>query len=67
MSTTTIILVKLQPLEGYLRYKMITSQNVSFEAQVKNFFISYKIYVPFSGVFPSTFLQPVNGKKKTQS
>ena len=26
--------------KGYLRYKMITSQNVSSEAQVKNFFIS---------------------------
>ena len=26
--------------KGYLRYKTITSQNVSSEAQVKNFFIS---------------------------
>ena len=27
-------------LKGYLRYKLITSKNVSSEAQVKNFFIS---------------------------
>ena len=27
-------------LKGYLRYKTITSQNVSSEAQIKNFFIS---------------------------
>ena len=26
-------------LKGYLRYKTITSQNVSSEAQIKNFFI----------------------------
>ena len=26
--------------KGYLHYKMITSQNVLSEAQVKNFFIS---------------------------
>ena len=26
--------------KGYLCYKMITSQNVSSEAQVKNFFVS---------------------------
>ena len=25
-------------LKGHLRYKMITSQNVSYEAQAKNFF-----------------------------
>ena len=37
------------PLKGYLCNKMITSQNVSSEAQVKNFFfISYESYVPFS-------------------
>ena len=35
-------------LKGYLRYKIITSQNVSSEAQVNNFFISKKHYVPFS-------------------
>ena len=29
-----------QDFKGYLRYKTITSQNVSSEAQVKNFFIS---------------------------
>ena len=28
------------PFKGYLRYKTITSQNVSSEAQIKNFFIS---------------------------
>ena len=27
-------------IKGYLRYKMITSQNVPSEAQIKNFFIS---------------------------
>ena len=27
-------------LKGYLRYKMLTSQNLSSEAQIKNFFIS---------------------------
>ena len=35
-------------LKGYLRYKKITSQNVSSDAQVKNFFISQESYVPFS-------------------
>ena len=35
-------------IKGYLRYKMITSQNVPSEAQIKNFFISLKNYVPFS-------------------
>ena len=39
----TILLVKY-----YLRYKTITSQNVSFEAQFKNFLTSSKSYVPFS-------------------
>ena len=29
-----------QIVKGYLHYKTITSQNVSFEAQVKKFFIS---------------------------
>ena len=27
-------------IKGYLRYKLLTTQNVSFEAQVKNCFIS---------------------------
>ena len=36
------------PFKGYLCYKTITSQNVSSEAQVKNFFISKKSYVIFS-------------------
>ena len=31
-------------IKGYLRYKMITSQNVPSEAQIKNF---VKNYVPF--------------------
>ena len=35
-------------LKGYLRCKTITSQNVPFEAQVNNFFVSEKNYVPFS-------------------
>ena len=35
-------------LKGYLHYKTITSQNVSSEAQIKNFFISKKNYIPFS-------------------
>ena len=30
-------------LKGYPRYKTITSQNASSEAQIKKFFISYKI------------------------
>ena len=34
--------------KGYLRCKTITSQNVSSEAQIKNFFILWKSYVPFS-------------------
>ena len=33
-------LLKTELFKGYLRYKMITSQNVPFEAQIKNFFIS---------------------------
>ena len=36
------------PFKGYLRYKTITSQNVPSKAQIKNVFISYKNYVPFS-------------------
>ena len=32
-------------LRDYLSYKMITSQNVSSEAQVKNFIISKKSYI----------------------
>ena len=31
-------------VKGYLRYKTVTSQNVSFEAQVKYFFISQKLF-----------------------
>ena len=34
--------------QGYLSYKTITSQNVLSEAQVENFFILQKSYVPFS-------------------
>ena len=40
--------VMLKLFKGYLFFKMITSQNVSSEAQVKNFFISQKSYIPFS-------------------
>ena len=32
-------------VKGYLRYKTITSQNVSSEAKIKHFFISQKNYV----------------------
>ena len=32
----------------YLRYKTITSQNVPSKAQIRNFFILQKNYVPFS-------------------
>ena len=35
-------------LKGHLRYKTIISQNVSSEAQIKNFFISQKNYVLYS-------------------
>ena len=35
-------------LKGYLRYKKITSQNVPSKAQIKDFFISNKNYVPFA-------------------
>ena len=35
-------------VKGYLHYKTIISQNVPPKAQIKNFFISYKNYVPFS-------------------
>ena len=37
-----------EKIKDYLRYKTITSQNVPSKAQIKNFFISYKNYVPFS-------------------
>ena len=33
--------------KGYLHCKMITSQNVSFDARVKNFVIFQKSYIPF--------------------
>ena len=35
-------------IKGYLHYKTVTSQNVSSEVQIKNFFISLKNYVLFS-------------------
>ena len=35
-------------IKDYLRYKTITSQNVPSIAQIKNFFVSLKSYVPFS-------------------
>ena len=44
----TIIYQNYIFVKGYLRYKTITFQNVSFEAQIKNFFLSEKNYVPFS-------------------
>ena len=41
---------KFRQYESYLRHKTITSQSVSSEVQVKNFFILFqkKRYVPFS-------------------
>ena len=39
---------RIMALKGYLRYKTITSQNLSSEAQVKNFFYVVENYVPFS-------------------
>ena len=35
-------------IKGYVRYKTITSQNVPSKVQIKNFFISWKNYVPLS-------------------
>ena len=35
-------------LKGYLHYQTITSQNVLSEVQVKNFFILWKCYTPFT-------------------
>ena len=40
--------MKIKALKGYRRYKTITSQNAPSKAQIKNFFISKKNYVPFS-------------------
>ena len=34
---------RIMALKGYLRYKTITSQNVSSEAQIKNFFCVVEI------------------------
>ena len=44
----SICLLKTDFLKGYLPYKIITSENSSSEAQVDNFFILQKSYVPFS-------------------
>ena len=49
---------QMRKVKGCLLYKMITSQNVSFEASVKNFFISLKIYVPFFKMFKVLHFQP---------
>ena len=35
-------------IKGYLRFKTLTSENVLSKAEVKDFFISQKSYVPFS-------------------
>ena len=35
-------------IKGYLRYNTITSQNMSSEAQIKNYFYFVENYVPFS-------------------
>ena len=39
--------IEVKSLKGYLQYKMITPQNVLSLAQLKNFFILWKNYVPF--------------------
>ena len=39
--------LSLEKVKGYLLNKTITSPNVPYEAQVKNFFVSKKSYVPF--------------------
>ena len=43
-------------LKGYLRYKTRTSQNVSFEAQVKNFFIRRKVMFLSQDILVFVFL-----------
>ena len=45
---TKLISDNFHLFKGYLHYKTITSQNVSSEVQIKDFFISYKNYIPFS-------------------
>ena len=44
----TSLTMKKKPVKGHLRSKTISSQNVSYEAMVKNFFILKKIFVSFS-------------------
>ena len=45
-----------ESLKDYLHYKTMTSQNVSSETQINNFFISQKNYVPFSRYSSFVFL-----------
>ena len=33
-------MINIRYIKGYLHYKTITSQNMSSEAQIKNFFVS---------------------------
>ena len=56
----TIETEKKRVKNSYLRYKTVTSQNVSSEALLKNFFILQKSYVPFSrySIF-CTFNHPI--------
>ena len=47
--TASYFLVAMSPsrYKGYFRHKMLTSVNVTFEAEFKKFFISCKGHVPF--------------------
>ena len=43
-------------IKGYLRYRTITSQNVSSKAQIKNFFIRRKVMFHFQDIQVFVFL-----------
>ena len=51
----TVMETESKALKGYLRYKIITSQNVLFEIQIKNLF-RRKIMVRFPGIQVFVFL-----------
>ena len=44
----TSLTMKKKTVKGHLRSKTISSQNVSYEVMVKNFFILKKSFVSFS-------------------
>ena len=48
--------VELDTPKGYLCFRMITSQNVSSEVQIKDFFISWKNYVSSQDIQIFVFL-----------